>query len=303
MARIEQLKNQLKNGRDIQSVVKTMKTFASIHIKGYQKASTALDVYAEEVENGFASLLGADLLLDPVLVRARPGESRQAFIVFGSDQGLVGRFNEQTALMAIDRLRAQKAAPYLLCTMGQRLAQTIEATGGLAIHNLVSTPSSASTALPVLQELFGIIDSWREKSGIGSLTLIYNQMQTAVSCRPVAVDLLPPDPAWFTALRKKERRPAAPPLINVSGEALAAELIRHYIFTGLFRALMESLKCENAVRLAAMQVAEKHVEEYLDELTLAFNQERQNQITEELLDIVAGVEALRDNDDSLAEYQ
>ena len=299
MARIEQLKEQLKNGRDIQSVVKTMKTFASIHIRHYQKASSSLNDYAVMVEKAFASLLGAVPLSNVSPPKGVAKKGRRAFIVFGSDQGLVGRFNEQTALFTIEQLGTLKAAPYLLCTMGQRLAQYLEGSGGLTIESRISTPSSAGNALSVLGELLTIIESWRQEFGVQSLALIYNQMQTPTSCKPVLLGLLPPDPAWFAGLTQKGRKPAAPSLVNASAEALAAALVRHYIFTGLYRAMMESLKCENAVRLAAMQVAEKHVEEYLDELTLAFNQERQNQITEELLDIVAGVEALKNDDSSV----
>lgn len=71
-----------------------------------------------------------------------------------------------------------------------------------------------------------------------------------------------------------------------------SRLVQHYLFVSLFRACAESLASENASRIAAMQAAEKNIEERLDELHGVFNQLRQDAITEELIDIVAGFEAL-----------
>jgi F-type H+-transporting ATPase subunit gamma len=75
-------------------------------------------------------------------------------------------------------------------------------------------------------------------------------------------------------------------------DQLFSALIRQYLFVSLFRACAESLASENASRLAAMQGAERNIEERLEELQTQFHQQRQMTITEELLDIVAGFEAL-----------
>ncbi len=77
-------------------------------------------------------------------------------------------------------------------------------------------------------------------------------------------------------------------------ERLFSALIRQYLFVSLFRGFAESLASENASRLASMQGAERNIEEWLGELNTRFHQQRQMSITEELLDIVAGFEALKD---------
>ena len=79
-------------------------------------------------------------------------------------------------------------------------------------------------------------------------------------------------------------------------DELAAALFRQYFFASLYRACTESLKSENTSRLAAMQMAEKNIGDRLSELNTQFNQQRQTTITEELLDIVAGFEALNSLD-------
>ena len=78
----------------------------------------------------------------------------------------------------------------------------------------------------------------------------------------------------------------------MSEDKLMAALFRQYFFVSLYRACAESLKSENTSRLTAMQMAEKNISERLVELNLEFNQQRQTTVTEELLDIVAGFEAL-----------
>ncbi|MFP3870922.1 MAG: F0F1 ATP synthase subunit gamma, partial [Syntrophobacteria bacterium] len=83
------------------------------------------------------------------------------------------------------------------------------------------------------------------------------------------------------------------PMYTMAWDPLFSALIREYLFISLFRAFAESLASENASRLASMQGAEKNIEERLGELRTRFHQQRQMSITEELLDIVAGFEALK----------
>lgn len=76
---------------------------------------------------------------------------------------------------------------------------------------------------------------------------------------------------------------------------MASASFGQYFLVSLYRACAESLKSENTSRLAAMQTAEKNISERLTELNMQFNQQRQTTITEELLDIVAGFEALNES--------
>ena len=78
----------------------------------------------------------------------------------------------------------------------------------------------------------------------------------------------------------------------MESDVLLSRLVRQYLFVSLFRAMAESLAGENASRIASMQAAEKNIQERLAELSTAYNQRRQTAITEELLDVVTGFEAL-----------
>jgi F-type H+-transporting ATPase subunit gamma len=76
------------------------------------------------------------------------------------------------------------------------------------------------------------------------------------------------------------------------GTATLRALIREYLFVSLFRACAESLASENASRLAAMQRADKNIDELLEDLNRTFHRQRQNGIDEELFDVISGFEAL-----------
>ena len=96
----------------------------------------------------------------------------------------------------------------------------------------------------------------------------------------------------FIARKKWESKSL--PIFRMDGDKIFSSLIREYLFVSLYRAFAESLASENASRLASMQNAEKNIEEQLLDLHVQFHRTRQMTITEELLDIVAGFEALQE---------
>jgi F-type H+-transporting ATPase subunit gamma len=73
---------------------------------------------------------------------------------------------------------------------------------------------------------------------------------------------------------------------------LFASLVRQHLFVAIFRAGVESIASEHATRLASMQAAERNIDEHLDEMNAEFRRKRQQTITEEMMDVVAGYEAL-----------
>jgi F-type H+-transporting ATPase subunit gamma len=115
---------------------------------------------------------------------------------------------------------------------------------------------------------------------------------SGASYRPHQIHLLPIDHEWLRNLREKDWPTNNLPTYSMSWDPLFSALIRQYLFGSLFRAAAESLASENASRLASMQGAERNIEEQLEALNRQYHQQRQMSITEELLDIVSGFEAL-----------
>jgi F-type H+-transporting ATPase subunit gamma len=124
------------------------------------------------------------------------------------------------------------------------------------------------------------------------LHLIYNRPNSGAVYAPVTQRLLPLDKSWWRNLAERPWPTGNLPEVMDEGTATLRALIREYLFVSLFRACAESLASENASRLAAMQRAEKNIDDLLEDLNGAFHRLRQSGIDEELFDVISGFEAL-----------
>lgn len=287
----EALKRRIQSAQDLLGVVKTMKALAAVSIRQYQKAVESLGDYTRTVEMGLQIALrkrragGASSEKTPV--------SRVGAIVFGSDQGLCGQLNNLIVAHAreeMDRVGVRKENRIVIA-VGMRAADILEDTGQRVLE-VLTTPGSTSGITPMVQDITVLLEDWRFRRQIEHMYLFFNRYVSGATYRPMTVRLLPVDRQWLKNMEMKKWPSKTLPLYTMDWEALFRSLIREYLFVSIYRAFAESLASENASRLAAMQSAEKNIEERLEELYLQYHRQRQMTITEELLDIVAGFEAL-----------
>jgi F-type H+-transporting ATPase subunit gamma len=292
METTEGLRKRIRTTEDLQAVVKTMKAMAAVNIRHYQRAVEALAEYHRTIELGLRVVLRSH---PEGVVRARPRvvNPRVGAIVFGSDQGMCGALNEQVASHATAALSALNiaAGEPTLVAVGQRVARFLE-DAGQRLEECLAAPSSAAAITVMVQDLVIKIEAWQAMQGCDQIMLCYNRLLSGGAYRPETLHLLPVDVEW---LRRLEQRPWPShilPIFTMEADRLFSALMRQYLFVSLYRALAESLASENASRLAAMQAAERNIVERLEELNSQFHRQRQMSITDELLDIVAGYEAL-----------
>ncbi len=195
--------------------------------------------------------------------------------------------------------------------MGSRIIPYLEAANQ-PIQQQFALPSSLAGTPGLIQDLLLEIEQWRfpkkadssppmdepadsPHPAMDQILLFYNQSLSATSFQPFTLQLLPLDLTWLHQLEQRPWQSSALPMVGTHWPSLFSALIREYLFVSLYRAAVESLASENAARLASMQAAEKNIEERLTNLNADYRQQRQNAITGELLDIVAGFEALGKN--------
>jgi F-type H+-transporting ATPase subunit gamma len=291
MQTIESLKRRIKSAGDLLSVVKTMKALAAVSIRQYQKAVESLDDYNRTVEMGLQIVL-KDRMSNLTQTKASAVKKTGA-IIFGSDQGLCGQINEQICIFALDDLKAQgvKKENRKVLAVGSRIADYVE-DAGQPIDELLNTPGSAAGITPLVQEIIMIIEEWHFKNNLDYFVLYYNDYISGSNFQPCRVQLLPVNQDWIKDIARKKWDSKSLPIYRMDGDRIFSSLIREYLFVSIYRAFAESLASENASRLASMQNAEKNIEEQLQDLHAQFHRTRQMTITEELLDIVAGFEAL-----------
>jgi len=291
MPTLEGIRKRIESAQDLQSIVKTMKGLAASSIWQYEVAVESLSDYFRVVEMGLHIVLRDRSVR--VLIPEPPLENRLGAIILGSDQGMVGGFNRQIATYAVDNMNALqiKHGDRSILAVGLRVTARLEERGQ-PIEEAFSMPGSIAGITPMVQELLLRIEDWRARHDLDQILLFHHRSLSGASYRPHLVHLLPLDLEWLRSLRRNPWPSRVLPTFTMDWQELFAALIREYFFVALFRAFAESLASENASRLASMQAAEKNIEERLDELDAQFHHERQRSITEELLDIVAGSEAL-----------
>ena len=293
MQTTESLKRRMKSAGDLLSVVKTMKALAAVSIRQYQRAVDSLRDYNRTVEMGLQIVLKERM--GATMKRKNVPIKRLGVIVFGSDQGLCGQLNEQISVFTLDHIKSTgvKKENRKVLSVGARVADYVE-DAGQTVDELLSTPGSTAGITPLVQEIIMIIDEWHFRGNVDHFFLFYNEYLTGATYHPHMLQLLPVDEAWLKQIARKKWESKSLPIFRMDGDKIFSSLIREYLFVSLYRAFAESLASENASRLASMQNAEKNIEEQLLDLHVQFHRTRQMTITEELLDIVAGFEALQE---------
>ena len=285
------LRRKIDSAGNLQSVVRTMKALAASSIGQYEQSVRALGDYYRTVELGLGVCFrgtGSARLLTGETRRTDAGSI--GAVVFGSDQGLVGQFNDMVADHAVKTLGALPAKPEVWA-VGERVHARL-ADAGLALVALFTVPNSVKAIPPLVGQILVESEARRSQGEIVELHLFYNRPTSAAVYEPVNQRLLPLDEIWRRELAKLPwPTKNLPEVMGGDTETLRA-LIREYLFVSLFRACAESLASENASRLAAMQRADKNIDELMEDLTGTFHRLRQSGIDDELFDVISGFEAL-----------
>jgi F-type H+-transporting ATPase subunit gamma len=292
--RTSSLRRKIGSADDLRAVVRTMKALSASSIGQYERSVRALADYYRTVELGLGTCLReGDSTTLPSAGKAGSAEDGIGAVVFGSDQGLVGQFNEVVAEYAVETLKTLPGQPQVWA-VGERVhARLVEAD--LPVAGLLAVPTSVQGITPLIGRILLETEALRERREIGELHLFYNRPKVEAVYAPVTQRLLPLDEAWHAHLADVPWPTKTRPEIMGSATGALRALIREYVFVSLFRACAESLASENASRLAAMERADRNIEELLESLHGTFHRVRQSSIDEELFDVIAGFEALSED--------
>ena len=289
---LESLRRKIDGATELDSVVRTMKALAASSVVQYERAVHSLDDYCRTVELRLIAWLrqtGAAIYTDG---GARANKAATGAVVFGSDQGLVGQFNEALADFAVSKLDAMPGGKHVFA-VGERVQGRL-ADAALPPAANFPVPNSIAAITSLVGRILIEIETQREQGRVAEVYLFHNRPKAGSVYETVMQRLLPLDDTWRAGLSKlawPSPNPNLPEVLD-GGESTLQALIREYLFISLFRACAESLASENASRLAAMQRAEKNIDELLEDLNQTFHRLRQSSIDAELFDVIAGFEAL-----------
>ena len=281
------LQRRMKTVRELQDIVDTMKTMASLNINTYEKVDVSLAEYFRVIETAFCAVL-RQYPLASLVEPKKFSSGRVGLVVFGSDQGMVGQFND-CLVAAVAQEASLQEEPCLVWCMGEKMGLKLqEAALPLSISRLERVPDVASKIIRLMESMLLDIVDKQEKDGLAELLLFYNQAQPGGRYKPAVEQLLPLDAAWLQELSKRPWPTNRIPEIIADDGAALARFTQEYLFIALCRACVGSIISENNSRLLVMQQASKNIEQMLGELTVEYHEERQNLIDEELFDILFG---------------
>lgn len=285
------LRRKITGAGDLESVVRSMKALAAASIGQYERSVLALADYYRTVELGLAACLRSEKVDLTDEQRANPETPKKVnAIVFGSDQGLVGQFNDVLSKFVATSLSAVRGEKRVWA-VGERIHARLFDVGLTPIGRF-KVPNSINAITPLIGKILVETHFHDSIANNDELILFHNAPLTGATYQPASQRLLPLDAQWSRRLAHLPwPTKNLPQVIGLQEQTLLA-LVREYLFVSHFKACAESLASENASRLAAMQRAEKNIGEMIETLNQTFRRLRQASIDEELFDIVSGYETL-----------
>lgn len=295
MASTQDLKRRVRSITNTRKLTRAMELVASARLRKAQQRIEAMRPYADrmlELMAGVSKAAGAVRL--PLLER-RENVERVAIVPVTGDRGLAGAFNAQVLRRSLAVMREAEAAgqQVVFFPSGKKAGSTLRFRRldvGQSWSGFSDRPSysDAQAMAHALAEAY-------TKGEVDRVVIVYNAFVSALVQKVTVTDLLPipQDVLEHTEEAEHDAGGITPDFIyEPEPEEILARLLPVYIETELYRALLESAASEQGARMTAMRNASKAAQELIDNLTLAMNRARQAEITQEILEVVAGADAL-----------
>jgi F-type H+-transporting ATPase subunit gamma len=306
VASVRELRKRIRSIRNLSQVTRAMEMVAASRMRRAQEQVTGSRPYAAKAWELLVQLVAQAAVVDvpAALLTDRDPVRTEVLILITGDRGLAGGYNGSMVRAAGRFLRRNGAAEQRLITVGRkgrdamlRAGYPIEAEFG----DLPDRPRESDVAPIARLATDGFLSGGNDAVFIG-----YTDFVNVLRQQPWVRQLLPLHPQELTgAAGSEEQRPvmarylrATPPPLaggysyEPAMEELLEQVVRRFVELQIYQAVVESLASEHAARMVAMRNATDNANDLLKDLTMTYNKLRQQSITEEMLDIVGGAEAL-----------
>ncbi|UCC66353.1 MAG: ATP synthase F1 subunit gamma [Deltaproteobacteria bacterium] len=287
MLGLKALRRRIASIKSTQQITRAMKMVAAARLRRAQDRIIEARPYADKMREVLQSLsLRTDPEAHPMLARR---ETRKVeLMVITTDRGLCGSFN-QNVFRRVERFFRENRQLY------EEISLTLVGRKGLDYFRRREFPiirdyvnrfreldyqAAATIGGDLVEDYTG--------EAVDAVFLVYNEFRSPLIQRVMVKELLPIEPL--------EVEPDYYPVEYIyepSADAILSELLPKYVEGQIYRALLESVAGEHGARMTAMDAATENAQEMIEKLTLMYNKARQSAITKEMMEIVAGAEALR----------
>ncbi|HKU56390.1 MAG TPA: F0F1 ATP synthase subunit gamma [Gaiellaceae bacterium] len=298
MASLQDLRRRISSVRNTRKITKALELVAGARLRRAQSRIEEMRPYADRMQELMVGTArAASSIRNLALLQQRDEIRRVAFVVVTGDRGLAGPFNGQVLRRAfeLERQARSEGQEVTWLAVGRKGASTLrfrryEVTAQWAGFADKPTYHDAQVVGHKLAELY-------EAQEVDRVVLVYNTFESALVQRVTTTDLLPIREEVLAGEERAggangEGGASADFIYEPEPEEILQRLLPVYLETEIYRALLESAAAFLASQMTAMRNASKNAGELIDNLTLSLNRARQAEITQEILEVVAGADAL-----------
>ncbi len=293
MANLKDLKNRISSVKSTRKITKAMQMVAAAKLRRAQEAAENARPYArkfDEVVGQLAKNVG-DSDTVPRLLRGTGQEDTFLLVVITSEKGLCGGFNSNIVKRALSRIRdlQDRGKTVKVITVGKKGRAVLRRAHGERLIDHVDMSEVKRVGYGDAQEIARNILDRFDAEEFDVAYIYYGEFENAMTQIPTEQQIIP---ATFDEEEGKGDRPNTVYEYEPSEEGILRELLPKAVSTQIFAALLENAASEQGARMTAMDNATRNADDMIDDLNREYNRTRQSVITNELIEIISGAEAL-----------
>lgn len=293
MASLKDLRNRIASVKATQKITKAMQMVAAAKLRRAQSAAEAARPYSQRMDAVMANIANAvgDSAGAPKLLAGTGSDKKHLLIVCTAERGLCGGFNSSIARLARDHARDLIASgkEVQILPVGKKGADVLKSEFSDIMMKVVDLREVKYVGYDNAADIARIVLDMFADDRFDIATLFYSEFQSVISQVPTAQQIIPPQ------IPEVDEDVASTGTIydyEPDETKILDDLLPRNVAVQIFRALLENAASEQGARMSAMDNATRNAGEMIDKLTLTFNRQRQAKITTELIEIIAGAEAL-----------
>ncbi len=294
MASVQDLKRRIRSVRNTRKITRAMELVAAAKLRRAQTRIEAMRPYAATMQELIAGVGRASSSVRLPLLEQREQVANVLLVPLTGDRGLAGAFNAQVIRrsFALERKLLGEGVGVQFLAVGKKGRSTLSFRRKKVVGEFVGFTdrpeyANAQAIAHGAAELF-------TSGEVDRVVLVYNAYVSALTQKVTEQDVLPisADVIETSEAEQADDALRGDFIFEPEPEEILARLLPVYLETQLYRALLESAASEQGARMTAMRNASKNAAELIDGLTLSMNRARQSEITQEILEVVGGAEAL-----------
>jgi F-type H+-transporting ATPase subunit gamma len=290
MASLKELKGRINSVKSTQKITKAKQMVAAAKLRKAQAAAEAARPYAERMSAMMANLAVKVAGHDgaPKLLTGTGKDQRHLLVVANSDKGLAGAFNSNIVRAALHKARELQEAGkhvefYLIGRKGRAPIRRAHPNG---IAQMFDTTEVREPGYAEAERVTAELTDMFEAGQFDVAHLFFSRFRSALLQEPTELQIIPVPPLAGAAPSQ------AAVEYEPDEEEILRELLPRYLKTQIFGALLENMASEQGASMTAMDNATRNAGDLINKLTVQYNRSRQAAITTELIEIIAGAEAL-----------